>query len=431
MELTKAKYKKTKIGLMPEDWNVIDLSELSNRIGDGIHTTPKYSPTGKYYFVNGNNLDNGRIVFGINTKKVDEEEFKIHKRELNINSLLLSINGTIGSLAFYNNECIVLGKSAAYINLNSKATPKYIYSILQTPFIQKFFENELTGSTIKNLGLAAIRKTPIPLPPTIEEQKAIATALSDVDDLINNLEKLIAKKKVIKHGALQQLLTGKIRIKGFDKMPEKKESIYGKIPSDWKVEKIGNVCDIYGRIGFRGYTVQDIVEEGRGALSLSPSNIINNRIDFNKGTFISWAKYHESPEIKIRTGDIVLVKTASVGKTAIIENTPFKITLNPQLVVLKKLKIDNYFLSYMMTFKIIKDQITTTVAGGVVPTLTQEQIANFTFPKPNSTEEQAAISKILFDMDVEINSLEIKKTKYLNIKQGMMQDLLTGKIRLI
>src|SRR5690625_561412 len=183
MELTKTKYMQTEVGLIPEDWEITKLGLLTHRIGDGIHATPIYSENGEYYFINGNNLSNGKIVITDSTRKVSEREFIIHKRDLTHSTILISINGTIGNLAFYNNEKIILGKSAAYINLTNQINKFFIYQLLQTNFIRKYFTNELTGSTIKNLGVNSIRQTPIPLPP-LPEQKAIAEVLSDVDRLI-------------------------------------------------------------------------------------------------------------------------------------------------------------------------------------------------------------------------------------------------------
>lgn len=207
--------KKTEIGLIPEDWEVKVIDQLVSRVGDGIHTTPNYDESGSYYFINGNNLSNGRILFNESTKKVSVDEYKIHKRDLSDTTILLSINGTIGNVAFFRNEPVLLGKSAAYLNISSNAKKEYLFYQLQTAFVQEYFYNNLTGSTIKNLGLGTIRSTPIPLPPTLEEQQAIASALIDVDELIRSLDVLIQKKQAIKKGTMQQLLTGKKRLSGF------------------------------------------------------------------------------------------------------------------------------------------------------------------------------------------------------------------------
>ena len=304
--------------------------------------------------------------------------------------------------------------------------------MLQSHATLMYFEDELTGTTIRNLSLGSIRNTPISLPPTLAEQESIAAALSNADALIESLEALLTKKRQVKQGAMQELLTGKRRLSGFEKKPGYKETEIGVIPEDWEVTSIGDVSQIFGRIGFRGYTVNDIVQEGKGAITISPSNIQDNLTDFSNCTYISWQKYEESPEIKIENGDIILVKTGStVGKTAIVKNLSERATINPQIVVLKKVNIDNLFLGYSMGFNVIQQQLKATTVGGALPTLSQKQIAQFKFPLPPITDEQTAIAEILSDMDAEIAALEGKLSKARDVKSGMMSVLLSGKVRLV
>jgi type I restriction enzyme S subunit len=212
---------------------------------------------------------------------------------------------------------------------------------------------------------------------------------------------------------------------------EYKQSELGAIPRDWNVIPIGDVCQIVGRIGFRGYTVNDIVKEGGGAIAISPSNIQDGAVNFNKCTYISWEKYEESPEIKIQDGDIILVKTGSTfGKTAIVKGLPERATLNPQLVVLKKIKINNFYLGYMMGYRVVQDQISAFIVGGALPTLSQRLVAKFILPIPSTKAEQEAIAQALSDADALIESLDQLIAKKRQIKQGAMQELLTGKRRL-
>lgn len=409
MELKKG-FRKTETGIIPDVWKVEILENLTDRIGDGIHTTPKYSDSGEFYFVNGNNLEKGRIKIIEDTKQVKTEDAIQHLRNLNCNSVLISINGTIGNVAYYENEKIILGKSAAYINPNEKLSKEYLYHYLQTGTVYKYFENELTGSTIKNLGLAAIRNTPVPLPPTKAEQTAIANALSDMDNLIAGLEKQIEKKKAIKQGAMQDLLRPK---------------------EGWVVKRLGELCEVYGRIGFRGYTVNDIVPEFQGPIALSPSNIVDGKLSLEKCTYISWFKYHESPEIKVFEGDILLVKTASIGKNCMVKRLPMEATVNPQIVVINKIKIDSKLLSYFIASPIIQDQINAKVVGGVLGTLSQVEIKNFQVEIPPTKVEQDQIGQILSDFDENIDAYVVRLEKIKQLKQGMMQELLTGKTRLV
>jgi type I restriction enzyme S subunit len=157
-------------------------------IGDGLHGTPKYDDNGEYFFINGNNLDNGNIEFNEKTKKVNDFMFKKHGIIFTVeNTVFLSINGTIGSVSFYNNEKIVLGKSVAFFNIKSpELYSRYLFYFLQTDFSKKYFEAQKTGSTIKNLGLKALRLFEIPLP-SYAEQNRIVAILDKFDALTNSI----------------------------------------------------------------------------------------------------------------------------------------------------------------------------------------------------------------------------------------------------
>lgn len=213
--------------------------------------------------------------------------------------------------------------------------------------------------------------------------------------------------------------------------PRSKQTEVGVIPEDWEVMSLGSVCQIFGRIGFRGYTVNDIVTEGNGAIAINPSNIQGGRTDFSKCTYVSWPKYEESPEIKINDGDVLLVKTGSTfGKTAIVQRLPEKATLNPQVVVLKRIRLNSRFLGYAMGFSVIQNQISAAVVGGALPTLSQNLVARFKVAVPPTKGEQEAIAEALSDADALIESLEQLLAKKRQIKQGAMQELLTSRKRL-
>lgn len=203
------------------------------------------------------------------------------------------------------------------------------------------------------------------------------------------------------------------------------------VKEKWISTHIKDIATIYGRIGFRGYTKQDIVKPGFGAISLSPSNIKDGKVTYAPATYISWEKYEESPEIKLTDGDVVLVKTGSTfGKTAYIDRLPWPTTLNPQIVVFKKLKIHAKLFAYFMASKNIQEQISAVIVGGAIPTLSQEQVYAFDIVYPPDAKEQAAIAKVLSDVDSLISSLQKLIEKKKAIKQGAMQELLTGKKRL-
>jgi len=156
-------------------------------IGDGLHGTPHYSKNTGYYFINGNNLHNGIIEYDINTKQISKEEYGRIKFDLNENTLLMSINGTIGNIAYYNGEKIALGKSAAFFKVNpNHLFKKFLYYYLQSAQAHHYYELVQTGSTIKNLGLKSLREMKIPVP-SLTEQERIASILDRFDTLVNDL----------------------------------------------------------------------------------------------------------------------------------------------------------------------------------------------------------------------------------------------------
>ena len=202
---------------IPTTWNWARLSNITSILGDGIHGTPEYDATGTVYFINGNNLSNGSIEIKADTKKVSEQEAEKHKRLLNSTTVLVSINGTLGNVAFYNGENVILGKSACYFNLMGNIDKQYIKHILETEYFTEYAKNVATGSTIKNVPLAGMRNFLIPVPPITEQHRIILGMVRlahSIDryndaqtklDLLNNVLNEKLKKSV-----LQEAIQGKL-----------------------------------------------------------------------------------------------------------------------------------------------------------------------------------------------------------------------------
>lgn len=184
------------------DWEEKKLGDVAQKIGDGLHGTPIYSEVSDIYFINGNNLINGKIEITEKTKKVDYIIFAKNDKGLNENTILISLNGTIGNISKYNNEKVMLGKSVGYFNF--KENVDFYYHILKTETIQNFFISELTGSTIKNLSLKTLRETEIPFP-CLEEQQKIAHFLSNIDTKIESASQQLNQTQSFKKGLLQQM----------------------------------------------------------------------------------------------------------------------------------------------------------------------------------------------------------------------------------
>ena len=389
----KLNYKKTELGMIPQEWNLIPLKELTNKIGDGLHGTPIYSENGNYFFVNGNNLDNGKLLIKSQTKKVDHSEYIKYKKPLNDRSILMSVNGTIGNLAFFKNEKIVLGKSAAYLNIKKEVSKSYIYHALKSKIVKKQLFNGLTGSTIDNLGLDAIRRTKIPLPPNKVEQKAIENILSDADFFLSSLNRLILKKSNFKKAISQKLLTGQIRLPGFSK--------------EWKLKKLGDLLTyeqptqyIVNSSVYNKANKVPVLTAGKTFIlgyTNEKNNIYCNLPVIIFDDFTCATKYVSFP-FKVKSSAMKLLKT---------NDSSINLKFVYEMLQLVDFQVSEHKRHWISEFQKIKIKL------------------------PIDEKEQFAIASILSDIDMEISSLEHRRNKSYLLKQAMMQELLTGKIRLV
>ncbi len=216
-----------------DDWKLCKLGSFASKVSDGMHTTPKYCDEGEYFFINGNNLQNSRIVISENTKRLQKSEAENHKKDLSDRTILISINGTIGSLAYYSGEKVVLGKSAGYLNILDSACKEFTYQLMQTHSVQKEFFLGLTGTTIKNLGIGAIKNTKIKAPEQKEEQQKIAVFLGAVDEKIAQLQKKKDLLEDYKKCCMQKLFSQELRFIDDNGNP---------FP-DWEEKKLGELLD--------------------------------------------------------------------------------------------------------------------------------------------------------------------------------------------
>ena len=399
-------YKKTKLGWIPEEWKMLPIKDLTTKIGDGLHSTPRYSENTEYYFINGNNLVENKILITENTKCVDEEEYLKHKKNLDNSTLFLSINGTIGNIAFYNNEKIVLGKSAAYLNIDSTNSKEYLAYQLQTHTINNLFKRVSTGSTIKNLGLKEIQKIELPIPPLPEQQK-IASILNTWDRAIAAQEQVIAQKQELKKGLMQELLTGKKRFDGFEgkwiktELKEIGTIIRGASPRPKGDPRYygGNVPRLM---------VKDVTRDGK---------YVTPKIDF-----LTEAGAAKSRPCK--AGTLTIVCSGDVGVPSFLavdacihDGFLAIIDLNEKLIIPD-------FLYYQLRRLRTRMERSAT-HGGVFTNLTTTILKEFIIEVP-AIKEQLAIIALLSKTDKELEKEEFKLKSLNSQKQGLMQQLLTG-----
>ena len=403
-------FKMTEVGMIPHDWEVFLLSDLCSKI---------FSGKNKEKHEIGNYLVYGSTgVLGYSNKfAYDKPAILIARVGANAGI----INEVDGKYDVSDNTLIVYGISCCQ---------HYIYEFLKFWNLNKL----VFGSGQPLITGGQLKKIEIPLPPTIEEQQRIANALSDVDTLIANLEKLIAKKKNIKQGAMQQLLTGRKRLPEFaPAKPTYKQAELGKIPTDWECVNISKTCTIKARIGWQGLKSTEYLNSGNYIL-VTGTDFKNGFIDWSTCSYVSEWRFKQDKNIQIKKGDVLVTKDGTIGKVAFLNEIPMEGTLNSGVFVVRSKdlkKIDSVYLSLVFKsswFDNFLDEIT---SGSTIVHLYQKDFVKFNFPVPSSIDEQTAIANVLSDMDTEIATLETKLAKYRKLKTGMMQQLLTGKIRLV
>ena len=222
------------------EWKEVTLGEVSSKIGDGLHGTPQYDGDGSYYFINGNNLNCGKIIIKDDTKRVGIDEFVKNQKELNEQTLLVSINGTIGNVAKYNNEPCILGKSACYINVIKEVDKEFIYYVLTSVNFKRNITNEATGTTIKNVSLKQMREYKFNIPCNIADQRRIASILSSLDRKIELNNKINADLEEMAQAIFKNWFVD------FEPFKDGKfvDSELGMIPEGWKVSQIADIPHI-------------------------------------------------------------------------------------------------------------------------------------------------------------------------------------------
>ncbi|MFP5082147.1 restriction endonuclease subunit S [Pedobacter sp. JCM 36344] len=345
-------------------------------------------------------------------------------------SVLLGRKGTIDKPRYVDTPFWSVD-TVFYTDIFKVTNPRFFFYLCTTIN----FELYKYGSAIPSMSRETLNNIAFPLPKTLKEQYQIAKYLDQkatkIDKLINDKHKLIELLNEEQATMISQAVT-----KGLNpNVPMKDSGVewLGEVPEHWQLSKIKFICKIIGRIGFRGYTVQDLVKEGEGAISLSPSNIKNHILDISSDcTYLSWVKYEESPEIKVYEEDILVVKTGStIGKIAIVPKKQPRMTLNPQLIVLKEIKMVPKFLYHIMTSTYFQSYFKIYTAGGSTPAISQEKINNLEIIFPDLEEQE----KIVKEVDISIRRFH-EITGKLNqeigllkeYKMALISEVVTGKV---
>ena len=411
--MVKPGYKQTEIGVIPEDWEIKYLSDFGKIQSGGTPSTTM----AEYW---GGNIAwcTPSDITSTPTKYINATERAITDLGLKnsaatvmpAGSILLCTRATIGELKI-NSIPMATNQGFKHIAINKGGNVDFLYYLLQT---KKDCMLELAiGSTFLEISKTALCKIPLQTPMQSNEQSKIADALSDIDSLVEVLENQISKKKAIKQGAMQELLTGKRRLPGF----------FG----EWVNTKIGSITEVYS--GGTPNTSEPAFWGGKipwmnsGELNLKIVRQVQGRI-----TEVGM----DSSSTHFIPAECVLIGLAGQGKTrgtAAFNTFPLCTNQSIAAIYPNPNKFDSKFLYYKMDTQY--DQLRELSSGdGGRGGLNKKLILDYEVVIPQSIDEQAAIATILTEMDYEIENLEMKLTKYRQVKQGMMQQLLTGKIRL-
>ena len=421
------------IGEVPNDWKVKRVKDFFSILGgNGFPDDEQGNETGDIPFlkVSDINSDDYRVYSSSNYVS-NETVLKKGWNVIPANSIVM---GKIGEALKKNHrkintvDCLIDNNMMALQPL-PKVNIKFSYYLLSIVDMDWF----TNPGTIPAVSTVALKSSKVTLP-SPSEQLTIANYL---DDQTQKIDRLIANKKVQaeKLKELRQIEINNAVTKGLNPNAEMKDSgieWLGKIPKHWTTKRMKDVASVRGRIGFRGYTVDDIVDEG--ALVIGAKHInSSNQLNFDDPEYISWEKYYESPEIMVEVGDVLIVQRGSVGKFALVEKEIGPATINPSMILLRlNTRIHPQFLFWYLLGEHMFNIIKTIVSSTAVPMISQMQAGVFRIILPPK-KEQIEISNYLMErttaIDQLIKNIEAQIEKLQELRKIKIYEAVTGKIK--
>ena len=413
MELREG-YKRTEIGIIPEDWGVKSLGDIGS-FKNGINKSKEDFGFG-YPFVNlmdvfGKPKICGDEEFGlINSNDAERNLYNLKYNDLLFirSSVKPSGVGLTSVISKDLKETVFSGFLIRFRD-NGKLDVEYKkHCFYEERFrIQLISNSSVSANT--NINQDALKILNIPLPP-LPEQKAIAEVLSDTDELIQTMEKKIAKKRLIKQGAMQKLLTP----------PSQPEALEG-----WEVKKLGEVAEIRN-----GYAFKSITYDNNGKYRIiTIANVQDGFMDITNCNKITNLPKDIQSHQRLFKGDLLMSMTGNVGRTCIVSENNSLLNQRVGKLIVTDIKMKFFF--YLVQDRKFLNQMILNAQGGAQGNIGKNDILGYETYIPLNKSEQTQIATILSDMDNEIEMLENKLTKYKKLKQGMMQELLTGRTRLV
>ena len=407
------------------EWKEVTLGEVSSKIGDGLHGTPKYNDEGSYYFINGNNLNCGKIIIKDDTKRVGIDEFVKNQKELNEQTILVSINGTIGNVAKYNNEPCILGKSACYINVIKEVDKEFIYYVLTSANFKRNITNEATGTTIKNVSLKQMREYKFNIPCNLEDQRLIASILSSLDRKIELNNKINADLEEMAQAIFKNWFVD------FEPFKDGKfvDSELGMIPEGWKVGKITDI----------GCLITDYVSNGSFASLKQNVHLYETKeyaqfirnTDLKTNTFSVYVDKHSYDFLSKSTlygNEIIISNVGDVGSVHLCPKLDIPMTLGNNIIMLRPNEKEyNYFL--YLWFKYFSGQglIQGIKGGSAQPKFNKTDFKNLPLLIPSF--EIIERSYWIFESMFSILSSNVKENSRLStLRDTLLPRLMSGEL---
>ena len=411
-------YKQTDIGIIPNNWDTDSLLNISRQIIDYRGRTPKKLGMtwggGDIPALSAGNVKMGYIDFKAECYFGSEALYRrwMTKGNLEKDDVLFTTEAPLGNVALVpDDQKYILSQRTVLLQLDKKrVVSRYIFQVMLSGRFQRLLADYSSGSTAKGIQRKKFEQLYVALPP-LPEQRAIATALSDVDALLDGLDRLIAKKHDIKQAAMQQLLTGETRLPGFE--------------GEWEVKTLGEIATI------KDGTHQTPKYVTSGVPFYSVEHVTSG--DFSSTKFISIEEHrYLSRSFKIEKGDILMTRIGSIGDCKLID-WEVEASFYVSLALLKiRSDVSAAFIAHYSNSRAFKEEVELHSLPSAVPKkINLGPISNVEIKIPPTLEEQVAIATVLSDMDAEIAALEQRRNKTKDIKQAMMQELLTGKTRLV
>ena len=393
-------------------FNKYRLEDITDKIGDGIHGTPEYDDNGDYYFVNGNNLVDGDIVLKKDTKRINEEQYLKNKRDLNKNTLLVSINGTLGNVATYNNEKIILGKSACYINVKDDYNVDYVYFVFESPEFKKYLQYGANGTTIKNVPLSAIRNYEISIP-SKENQDKIVKILKSIEDKIKLNNKI--------NNNLLQLCRYK-----YDELNKKYD--------EWDLVKINDLnleaTDYVANGSFKSLADNvTLYDDKEYALYVRNTDLKVNFTDKRK--YVDQKSYEFLKKSKLKGGELIISNVGDVGSVFICPHLNMPMTLGSNVIMLYETDSHyyNYFLYFFFTSVYGQYMIGGITGGSAQPKFNKTDFRNMEIKFPAFGELDKFNAEI--DPIYKKYELNIKENEKLSeLRDTLLPKLMNGEIDL-